>query len=96
MVDGLNVRERRVYFKELQEKWPHLADLELNEVSVALVTLLLASDVPQLIVPLETRCTPKGSPVGVRTKLEWTVTGRLPGYIEHGESVYKVHIATPD
>ena len=70
VVDGLNVRERRVYFKELQEKWPHHADLELNEVYVTLVTLLLASDVPQLIVPLETRCTPKGSPVGVRTKLE--------------------------
>ena len=47
-------------------------------------------------MPLETRCGPKGSPVGVRTKLGWTVTGRLPGYIEDGESVYKVHMATPD
>ena len=53
-------------------------------------------NVPELIVPLETRCGPKGCPVGVRTKLGWTVTGRLPGYIEDGESVYKVHIATPD
>ena len=53
-------------------------------------------NVPELIVPLETRCGPKGCPVGVRTKLGWTVTGRLPAYIEDGESVYKVHIATPD
>ena len=96
VVDRLNVPERRVNFRELQEKWPHVADLELNEVSVTPVTLLLASDVPELIVPLETRCGPKGSPVGVRTKLGWTVTGRLPGYIENGESVYKVHMATPD
>ena len=96
LVDGLNAPERRVNFKELQEKWPHLADLELNEVSVTPVTLLLASDVPELLVPLETRCGPKVSTVGVRTKLGWTVTGRLPGYIEQGESVYKVHIATPD
>ena len=96
VVDRLNVPEIRVNFRELQEKWPHVADLELNEVSVTPVTLLLASDAPELIVPLETRCGRKGSPVGVRTKLGWTVTSRLPGYIEHGESVYKVHIATPD
>ena len=96
VVDRLNVPERRVKFRELHEKWPHLPDLELNEVSLNPVTLHLASDVPELTVPLETRCRPKGSPVGVRTKLEWTVTGRLPGCIEHGESVYKVHIATPD
>ena len=83
-------------FRELQEKWPHLTDLELTEVSVTRVTLLLGSDVPELIVPLETRCGPKGSPVGVRTKLGWTVTGRLPGYIKDGKSVYKVHVATPD
>ena len=69
VVDRLNVPKRRVKFRELQEKWPHLAELELNEVSVTPVTLLLASDVPELIVPLETRCGPKGSPVGVRTKL---------------------------
>ena len=96
VVDRLNVPERRVNFRELQEKWPHIADLELDEVSVTPVTLLVASDVPELIVPLETRCGPKGSPVGVRTKLGWTVSGRLPGYIEDGESVYKVHMATPD
>ena len=53
-------------------------------------------NVPELFVPLETRCGPKGCPAGVRTKLGWTVIGRLPGYIEDGESVYKVHIATPD
>ena len=80
VVDHLNVPERRVNFRELQEKWPHLADLELNEISLTPVTLPLASDVPELIVPLETRCGPKGSPVGVLTKLGWTVTGRLSGY----------------
>ena len=89
VVDRLNVPERKVNFRELQEK-------ELTEVSATRVALLLGSDIPELIVPLETRCGPKGSPVGVRTKLGWTVTGRLPGYIEDGESVYKVHMATPD
>ena len=96
VVDRLNVAERRVNFRELQEKWPLLADLELTEVSVTRVALLLGSDVPELILPLETRCGRKGSPVGVRTKLRWTVTGRLPCYIEDGESVNKVHMATLD
>ena len=96
VVDRLNVPERRVNFRELQEKWPHLADLELTEVSVTRIVLLLGGAVPELIMPLETRCGPKGSPVGVRTKLGWTVTGRLHGYIKDGESVYKVHMATPD
>ena len=96
VVDRLNVSERRVKFRELQEKWPRLANLELTEVSETRVTLLLGSGVPELIVPREIRCGPKGSPVGVRTKLGWTVTGRLPGHIEDGESVCKVHIATLD
>ena len=37
----------------------------MNEVSVTPVTLLLASDVPELLVPLETRCGPKVSTVQV-------------------------------
>lgn len=90
--DRLNVLER-VNLRELQE-WPNLADLELTEVSVTQVMLLLDSDVPELIVPPETQCGPEGSPVVVCTKIGWTVTGRVPGYIEHNKSVWKVHVAT--
>ena len=32
----------------------------------------------------------------VRTRIGWTVTGRVPGYIQEQESVCKVHVATPD
>ena len=96
VVDHLNVPEKKVKLKELQERWPHLSDLELTEVAGTQVTLLLGSDVPELIVPLETRHGPKGSPVGVRTGIGWTVTGRLRGHIQECESVCKVHVATPD
>ena len=96
VVDHLNVPEKKVKLKELQERWPHLSDLELTEVAGTQVTLLLGSDVPELIVPLETRHGPKGSPIGVRTRIGWTVTGRLPGHIQECESVCKVHVATPD
>ena len=85
VVDRLNVPERRVNFRELQEKWSHIADLELDEVSVTPVTLPVASDVPELIVPLETRCGPKGSPVGVRTKLGLPACRRLLFRLLHAE-----------
>ena len=96
VVDHLNVPEKKVKLKELQERWPHLSDLELTEVAGTQVTLLLGNDVPELIVPLETRHGPKGSPIGVRTRIGWTVTGHLPGHIQECESVCKVHVATPD
>ena len=92
----LNVPGRQVELKELQEKWPHLLDLELTEVAGTQVTLLLGGDVLELIVPLETRSGPKGSPVGICTELGWAIAGRLPGYIQDSESVCKVHVATAD
>ena len=96
VVNHLNVPEKKVKLKELQERWPHLSDLELTEVVGTQVTLLLGSDVAELIVPLEIRYGPKVSPVGVHTRIGWTVTDRVPGYIQRQESVCKVHVGTPD
>ena len=55
VVDHLNVPEKKMKLQELQEKWPHLSDLELTEVTGTQATLLLGSDVAELIVPLEIR-----------------------------------------
>ena len=96
VVDHLNVPEKKMKLQALQEKWPHLSDLELDEVAGNPVTLLLGRDVAELIVPLEIRHGPKGSPVGVRSRIGWTVTGRVPGYIQEQESVCKVHVTTPE
>ena len=96
VVDHLNVPEKKMKLQELQIKWPHLSDLELTDVTGTQVTLLLGSDVAELIVPLEVRHGPKGSPVVVRTRIGWTVTGRVPGYVQEQESVCKIHVATSD
>jgi len=96
VVNHLNVPEKKVKLQELQEKWPHLSDLELTEVAGTQVILLLGSDVTELIVPLEILHDPKDSPVGVLTRIGWTVTGHVPGYVQRQESVCKVHVATPD
>ena len=55
VVDHLNVPDKKMKLQELQEKWPHLSDLKLTEVAGTQVTLLLGSDVAELIVPLEIR-----------------------------------------
>ena len=39
LVDRLNVPERRVNFRELQEKWPHLADLHMKDMAAFLPAL---------------------------------------------------------
>ena len=96
VVDHLNVPEKKMKLQELQEKWPHLSDLKLTEVAGTQVTLLLGSDVSELIVPLKIRHGPKGSPVGVRTRIDWTVTSHVPGCIQEQESFCKVHVATPN
>ena len=96
LVNHLNVPEKKVKLQELQEKWPYLSDLELIEVTGTQVTLFLGSDVAELIVPLEIRRGPKDSPVGVHTRIGWTVTGRVPSYVQRQESVCKVHVTTPD
>ena len=82
--------------QELKEKWPHLSDLELTEVALTQFTLLLGSDIAELIVPLEIRRGTRGSPIGVHTRIGWTVPGRLPGYFQRQESACKVHVATTD
>ena len=51
VVDHLNVPEKKMKLQKLQERWPHLSDLVLTEVAGTQVTLLLGSDVAELIVP---------------------------------------------
>ena len=51
-----------VKLQELQEKWPHLSYLELTEVAGTQVTLLLGSDVAELIAPSGNTVWSKGFP----------------------------------
>ena len=96
VVDCLNVSERKVNLGELKSMWSHLRDLEISDMDGSQVTLLIGSDVAELIVPLEVRSGNTGQPIAVRTMLGWTVTGKLPGYLSDGESIYKVHISSTD
>ena len=60
------------------------------------VKVVLGSDVTEIVIPRKVREGPKGSPYGIKTKLGWAVTGNLPGYARNSESVYFVHVASPE
>ena len=78
-------------------RWPHLVDLPLPPVDGDCVTVLLGADAFDLIVPLEVRTGPKGTPRAVRTALGWTASLHLPNHgLTAPDHVAKVHVTTPD
>lgn len=61
---------------DLQSRYRHLRDLPLNDIHEAQPLLLIGSDYPHLITPVEpVRLGPPGGPAAVHTKLGWTLQG---------------------
>ena len=58
------------------EKWSHLEGIEIPKID-AEVNLLIGSDVPQALEPLEIKRGQKGEPYATRTTLGWVVNGPL-------------------
>ena len=61
------------------DKWPHLSGVHLPRVD-AEVGLLIASDVPAVLDPLEVKHSEGGGPYTSRTRVEWAVNGPLVPY----------------
>ena len=94
--EKLNLPPVIVNMEHEKSQWIHLEDLELKDVTGIEDKVVLGSDVTGIIIPRDIREGPKGSLFGVKTKLGWTVTGNLPGYVRNSESVYFVHVASPE
>ena len=60
----------------MQRNGPHLKDIEILEID-AEVSLLIGSDVPQALEPLEIRRGQRGEPYATRTALGWVVNGPI-------------------
>ena len=73
----LRLSEHSVPARDLQRRWPHLRGLPLPEFKKARPLLLIGSDHPDLIVPIESHFGPEGAPVAVRTKLGWAIQGPM-------------------
>ena len=66
--------------KEDLEHWPHLHDVELQQLDIGSVMLVVGlKDNPSLFLPLECRAGREGEPVAVRYSLGWTVIGPVGG-----------------
>ncbi|XP_028411636.1 uncharacterized protein LOC114534738 [Dendronephthya gigantea] len=57
-------------------RWPHLEGLSLPEID-AEIGLLIGSDVPEAIQPMEVRQSESGGPFATRTILGWVLNGPL-------------------
>lgn len=67
VAEKLNVPPASVNIANVQSQWKHLA--ELQDVDRAEIKVILRSDVKEIIIPREVREGPRGSPLGIKTKL---------------------------
>jgi hypothetical protein len=58
--------------------------------------MLIGSDCLDIILPIQTRIDPQGTPVGICTKLGWTITGPMPEHVRDSEAIFFVHIPSPN
>lgn len=70
------------------EPWPHLKHIHLPQIEEE-IELLIGTNVPKALEPLEIVCSANDGPYAVRTLLGWTVNGPLTG--NSGETVNFQH-----
>lgn len=72
----LSLAEHTHPVKALREKYQHLRGLPLRHLETVRPVLLIGSDYPHLITPVEpVRLGPPGGPAAVKTRLGWTLQG---------------------
>lgn len=72
----LSLAEHTHPVKALKEKYQHLRGLPLRHLETVCPVLLIGSDYPHLITPVEpVRLGPPGGPAAVKTRLGWTLQG---------------------
>lgn len=73
---GLGLAEHSYPVKGLQHKYKHLKSLPLKPFTDVHPLLLIGSDCPHLVTPIEpVRLGPPGGPAAVKTRLGWTLQG---------------------
>ncbi|XP_073769332.1 uncharacterized protein [Danio rerio] len=74
--DQLGLAEHTYPIERLQCKYRHLRKLPLPDIKGAKPLLLIGSDFPHLITPIQpARLGPPGGPAAVKTRLGWTLQG---------------------
>ncbi|XP_067265288.1 uncharacterized protein [Chanodichthys erythropterus] len=82
--ERLGLAEQTYPVASLQRRYRHLAGLPLQQLDRVQPVLLIGSDCPHLVTPIEpVRLGPPGGPAAVRTQLGWTLQGPTHE-IKHG------------
>jgi hypothetical protein len=74
--------------KSLKTKWKHLDGIEIDSLVNAIPTILIGADNIDLSLPYEVHQGPKKSPVLLRTKLGYTVSGPANELASHEEACF--------
>lgn len=75
-VELLSLAKHTHHISALQQKYKHLMGLPLQPLNKVQPLLLIGSDCPHLITPIEpVRLGPPGGPAAVKTRLGWTLQG---------------------
>lgn len=65
------------------QKWPHLKNVNLHEIEAG-IELLIGTNVPKALEPLEVIRSVNDGPYAIRTMLGWTVNVRVSGLCSLG------------
>jgi len=72
----LSLAEHSHPVRNLRKRYQHLKGLPLNDFEAVCPVLLIGSDYPYLITPVEpVRLGPPGGPAAIKTRLGWTLLG---------------------
>lgn len=81
--------------KMLQRKYKHLKGLPLQMLDRVHPIVLIGSDYPHLITPVQpVRLGPPGGPAAVKTRLGWTIQGPTQVVHKHLQPQQFLHVAT--
>ncbi len=87
--ERLGLAEHTYPVTSLQNKYRHLAGLPLQQMDRVQPVLLIGSDCPHLITPIEpVLLGPPGGPAAVKTRLGWTLQGSTHE-IKHGVNAHQ-------
>jgi len=67
------------------EKWPHLRDIILPDMTGLRIMMLIGQDNPAAMVCYDLRSGPKGAPYAVKTPFGWTINGPMAAISGEGE-----------
>lgn len=78
-VNNLGLPEQCMEFGRIADRYPWMANLEVDDYELQKPTILIGLDNLHLFAPLDSRIGNPGNPIAVQTKLGWTVYGRVNG-----------------